>query len=60
MKPILKTSIAITLFSLSLMGCQSSQAQPNQTSSLTEQQVLQMFGIKHLQKSKRYIIKDII
>ncbi|KXY85496.1 5'-nucleotidase, lipoprotein e(P4) family [Bacillus sp. FSL W7-1294] len=35
MKAILKTSIAITLFSLSLIGCQSPQ-----TPSLTEQQVL--------------------
>ncbi|MEK4503479.1 5'-nucleotidase, lipoprotein e(P4) family [Bacillus sp. FSL R12-0069] len=40
MKPILKTSIALTLFSLSLMGCQSPQTQPKQTSSLTEQQVM--------------------
>ncbi|HHL0974625.1 TPA: 5'-nucleotidase, lipoprotein e(P4) family [Bacillus cereus] len=40
MKPILKTSIALMLFSLSLMGCQSPQEKPKQTSSLTEQQVM--------------------
>lgn len=44
MQSILKTSTVITLFSLSLMGCQLSQAQPKpkpkQTSSLTEQQVM--------------------
>ena len=40
MKTIFKTSIALTLFSLSLMGCQSLQAQPKQTSLLTEQQVM--------------------
>ncbi len=40
MKSILKARTAITLFSLALMGCQSSQAQPKQTSSLTEQQVM--------------------
>ncbi|PEN88350.1 5'-nucleotidase, lipoprotein e(P4) family [Bacillus cereus] len=36
MKPILKTSITLALFSLSLMGC----TQPRQLSSLTEQQVM--------------------
>ncbi|PDZ42508.1 hypothetical protein CON82_29040 [Bacillus wiedmannii] len=40
MKPILKTSIALTLFSLSLMGCQSSETQSKQTPSLMEQQVM--------------------
>ncbi|PEZ14655.1 5'-nucleotidase, lipoprotein e(P4) family [Bacillus thuringiensis] len=40
MQPVFRKSIAITLFSLSLMGCQSPQTQPKQTSSLTEQQVM--------------------
>jgi len=42
MKPIFKTSIALTLFSLSLslIGCQSPQTQPKQPFSLTEQQVM--------------------
>jgi 5'-nucleotidase (lipoprotein e(P4) family) len=40
MKPIFKTSIALTLFFFSLIGCQSLQTQPKQPSSLTEQQVM--------------------
>ncbi|PGW42277.1 5'-nucleotidase, lipoprotein e(P4) family [Bacillus thuringiensis] len=40
MKPILKTSICLTLFSFSLMGCQSPATQPNKIFSLTEQQVM--------------------
>ncbi|PEL96121.1 5'-nucleotidase, lipoprotein e(P4) family [Bacillus cereus] len=40
MKPILKTSIALTLFSLFLMGCQSPETHSKQTSSLMEQQVM--------------------
>lgn len=40
MKQTWKTSIALTFFSLSLVGCQVPQTQPKQTSSLTEQQVM--------------------
>ncbi|MBG9611664.1 5'-nucleotidase, lipoprotein e(P4) family [Bacillus cereus] len=40
MKLILKSSIALILFSFSLMGCQSLQTRLKQTTSLTEQQVM--------------------
>ncbi|AZR80592.1 5'-nucleotidase, lipoprotein e(P4) family [Bacillus thuringiensis serovar kyushuensis] len=40
MKQTWKIGIVVTWFSLSLMGCQSPQAQSKQTSALTEQQVM--------------------